>query len=89
MGGRTVVLEERRTEIGSVAGDGSCADILLADPAVSERHLAIERSAGSFTLRDLGSTNGTYVNGLKHQTLVLCGDDAIRVGNSEALFRIS
>ena len=88
MGGRTVVLEDRITAIGSVASDGTGGEIVLADPAVSQEHVRIERSAGSFTLRDLGSTNGTFVNGLKHKELVLCGDDTILIGNSEAVFRI-
>lgn len=83
-----MVLEDRTTMIGSIAGDGSGGEIVLADPAVSQQHLRIEQNARSFTLRDMGSTNGTFINGLKHEKLVLCGDDTILVGNSEAVFRI-
>lgn len=89
MGGRSVVLDARYTAIGSVSSGGEGASIVLADPAVSQRHALIERKAGSFKLRDAGSTNGTYVNGLRHGELVLCGDDIIRIGNSEAVFRIT
>ncbi|MCP4447073.1 MAG: FHA domain-containing protein [Myxococcales bacterium] len=88
MGGRTIVLEEQMVTIGSVANDGTCAEIVLSDPAVSQSHLRIEREAESYTLRDLGSTNGTYVNGLHHKKLVLCDNDIILIGNSEAVFRI-
>lgn len=88
MSGRAVALHERETAIGSVANTGEGGDIVLADPAVSQVHVLIERKKGSFTLRDQGSTNGTYINGLRHRTLVLCGDDIIRIGNSEAVFRI-
>lgn len=88
MGGRIVVLEHRNTAIGSVASDGKNGEIVLADPAVSQEHVMISRKARSFTLQDLGSTNGTYVNGLSHRDLVLCCDDVIQVGNSEAVFRI-
>ena len=88
MGGQTVILAQRTTAIGSVSGGNPSGEIVLADPAVSNAHLVIERRGGSFTLRDLGSTNGSYVNGLRHETLVLCGDDTIRVGNSEAVFRL-
>ncbi len=87
MGGRTVKLSERHTAIGSVAGPEK-GDIVLADPAVSKQHVRIDRKAGSFVLHDLGSTNGTYINGLRHRKLVLCSDDTIRVGNSDIVFRL-
>ncbi len=86
MAGRSVVLTERTTIIGSVGGQG--AVIVLADPAVSEVHVRIERKQGAFRLLDAGSTNGTYVNGLQCQELVLRCDDTLRLGNSEATFRL-
>ena len=82
------MLHERSTAIGSVASDRDAGEIVLADPAVSQTHVVIERKKRSFTLRDAGSTNGTYINGLRHKRLVLCGEDIIRIGNSEAVFRI-
>ncbi len=87
MGGRTVVLSERYIAIGSVAGPSE-GDIILADPAVSKQHARIERKRDCFVLHDLGSTNGTYVNGLRHRKLVLCCDDTILLGNSEIVFRL-
>lgn len=82
------MLHEHVTAIGSVTRGGGAGEIVLADPAVSQTHVVIERKNRSFTLCDEGSTNGTYINGLRHNRLVLCGDDIIRVGNSEAVFRI-
>ncbi len=38
-------------------------DIVINDPEVSRHHLRLTRGAGGFTLEDLGSTNGTFVNG--------------------------
>jgi pSer/pThr/pTyr-binding forkhead associated (FHA) protein len=38
-------------------------DITINDPEVSRHHLRLTRGAGGFTLEDLGSTNGTFVNG--------------------------
>ncbi|MCB9452740.1 MAG: FHA domain-containing protein [Anaerolineaceae bacterium] len=38
-------------------------DIVINDPEVSRHHLRFTRGAGGFTLEDLGSTNGTFVNG--------------------------
>ncbi len=38
-------------------------DITINDPEVSRHHLRLTRGAGGYTLEDLGSTNGTFVNG--------------------------
>lgn len=56
--GRCMALDRGVITIGR---DPSC-DLVLADPDVSRRHAAIEVS-GSVTLRDLGSTNRTYLDG--------------------------
>ncbi len=79
-------MEHRETSIGSVGAGAQ--SIVLADPAVSQQHARIERRGGVFHLIDLGATNGTYVNSLAHRTIVLCGDDKLRFGNSEAVFRL-
>jgi DNA-binding NtrC family response regulator len=44
--------------------DPSC-DVVLADAFVSGRHLRVERRGGRFHLRDLGSTNGTFLSGAR------------------------
>lgn len=38
-------------------------DIVINDPEVSRHHLRFTRGAGGFTVEDLGSTNGTFING--------------------------
>ncbi len=38
-------------------------DIVINDPEVSRHHLRLTRGAGGFTIEDLGSTNGTFING--------------------------
>ena len=38
-------------------------DIVINDPEVSRHHSRMTRGSGGFTLEDLGSTNGTFVNG--------------------------
>lgn len=38
-------------------------DITINDPEVSRHHLRLTRGAGGFTIEDLGSTNGTFING--------------------------
>lgn len=38
-------------------------DIVINDPEVSRHHMRMTRGAGGFTIEDLGSTNGTFING--------------------------
>jgi DNA-binding response OmpR family regulator len=46
-----------------VAGRSEGCDIVLADDVVSRRHVSIRRNADRFVIRDLGSRNGTFLNG--------------------------
>ena len=46
-------------------------DVLLSDPTVSRRHLGVEPGGEGVVLRDLGSTNGSYVQGSKFNELTL------------------
>ena len=64
------------------------ADITLADDKVSRKHAEIGLyGPGAYVLRDLASTNGTYLNGRriseKHK---LENGDLVRVGDTELLF---
>ncbi|MCA9673933.1 MAG: FHA domain-containing protein [Kofleriaceae bacterium] len=83
LAGQNVRLTEDMTTLGSVAGN----TIVLADPAVSKRHVAIRRAEGEFEIADLGSTNGIYVNGHKVPKKSLQPGDIVRVGNTELVFR--
>lgn len=83
MAGQTVRLTEEMTTLGSVAGN----TIVLADPAVSKKHVAIRRQQADYEVADLGSTNGIYVNGHKVPKKTLDPGDIIRVGNTEAVFK--
>jgi hypothetical protein len=47
----------------TVIGRGTDADLRLDDPGVSRRHCAVDLRDGFPTVRDLGSTNGTFVDG--------------------------
>ncbi|HUV08814.1 MAG TPA: FHA domain-containing protein [Spirochaetia bacterium] len=72
-----------------IGRDASNDIVLDQDPLVSRRHAVIEHSEEISTIRDLGSTNGTYVNGnpLKEkETRRLKNGDIIKVGNTEFNF---
>lgn len=61
-----------------------CDGLLLLDPEVSRRHAAVRRAGDTMTIEDLGSTNGTTLNGelVKRPTPMTTGDVA-RVGATE------
>ena len=83
LAGQTIKISEDMTTLGSVAGNS----IVLADPAVSKKHVAIRRQNGEYEVADLGSTNGIYVNGHKVPKKSLAPGDIVRVGNTEMVFR--
>lgn len=67
-------------------GRGSTCDIVLNDKKSSRKHAVIRRSGATFVLHDLGSANGTLVNGSKVREHELAGDDLIRIGEIEFRF---
>ncbi|MBM4022746.1 MAG: FHA domain-containing protein [Planctomycetes bacterium] len=68
--------------IGSAAG----CDLRVTSPYVSSRHCRLVHEQGRWTLEDLGSTNGTFVNGIRLMgTLVVSPTDRITLGSSEPL----
>jgi len=69
----------------ALIGREPAALVRLVDSRVSRRHAEIETVDGVSTLRDLGSTNGTTVNGAAVVEHVLQDDDAIGVGGGVEL----
>ncbi len=65
-----------------VLGREESCDLVIQDEQVSHRHLALTAMAdGSVTLEDLGSSNGTFVNGVRiGQPVALRGGDEVRAG---------
>ena len=70
-----------------VIGRGADADIRLTDTGVSRRHAEVRVTEETVQVRDLGSTNGTLVNGLRVQTASLLDGDRITVGTTELVLR--
>ena len=70
----------------TVLGRGERAEIRLDDDGVSRRHAELVRlDDGALQLRDLGSTNGTFVNGERVAERVLEDDDRVALGTTTLL----
>jgi hypothetical protein len=66
----------------------STNDVVLSDPNVSRSHAELRREGDSWVLVDLGSTNGTLVNGQQAAEHELAHGDRLAFGTSELVFRI-
>ena len=69
---RVILLEQRRLTVGRAPDQ----DLCLTDRKISGAHAILEVHAGGYRLRDLGSTNGTYINGV-----LLAGSKQLRLGD--------
>lgn len=70
-----------------IVGRGEDSDIEIANLAVSRHHAAIEKDGGVFTVKDLDSNNGTFVNGqrINRPTTLNFGDE-IGIGKHVLVF---
>jgi hypothetical protein len=76
-GGRELVaLERRRVVVGS---SPEC-DVVVRDATVSQVHAVLDRVSAVWTVRDVGSSNGTYVNGKR-----ITGEWRLRAGDEVRL----
>jgi pSer/pThr/pTyr-binding forkhead associated (FHA) protein len=71
----------------NVIGRGSEADLQLLDQGVSRRHLDVQYDGQRATVYDLGSTNGTSVNGHEVGSHVLRHGDVVRIGHTRMVFQ--
>jgi pSer/pThr/pTyr-binding forkhead associated (FHA) protein len=79
-------LSQAETQIGK----GPRNDIVISDPAVSTTHAIIKSENGSYTISDLGSRNGTFVNGERLSgPRKLQHGDVVGLGLSKLTFRLS
>lgn len=73
--------------VGSnVVGRGTDSDLQLLDQGISRRHLDVQFDGNFATAYDLGSTNGTSVNGHEVGSQVLRHGDVIRIGHTRLVF---
>ncbi len=67
-------------------GRGEESEIVLLDPSVSRVHAIVEVTGGVAVVRDLGSTNGTFVNGRRVASESLHDGDELRLGKTRMKF---
>jgi predicted component of type VI protein secretion system len=80
--GQAFSLEKDSTSLGRDPGN----DIMIDDPQVSRQHARIMRQGGLMVIEDLGSTNGTFVNGVRLTgSHTLASGDMIGLGDVVAL----
>jgi DNA-binding NtrC family response regulator len=82
--GKAVDGSEDEVSVGT--NDGN--DLVLTDPTVSRHHAAIAPTPRGHLLRDLGSTNGTSINGVVIERAYLAMNAAIKVGDTTIRFEI-
>ncbi len=64
----------------TIAGRGGDCSIFLADVTVSREHARFSVDTNGLAMTDLGSTNGTYVNGVRHEAGMLAEGDLLMIG---------
>jgi hypothetical protein len=82
-GERTVALASDTVTIGRLAD----CDVVLADKGASRKHAQLKLRGDVWTITDLGSTNGTRLNGQTIQSRELSDGDKITIGTTVVVFR--
>ena len=80
-GGSPILIRKPLTTVGRSSDN----DIVLADGDVSRHHARFEYNAGTLSIHDLGSTNGTRVNGRKIDRKVVTPGDDVAFGSTTAV----
>ncbi len=83
MDGRTFPVTRNIASVGRKEGD-----LIFNHPTVSSNHAVLEHADTGFVLRDLGSTNGTFVNGERIAAKVIDNLDEVRFGEFVLTFNV-
>ena len=80
----------RRTLIVSsvIIGRSADCDVAISDSAASRHHVEVQATDEGFVWKDLGSTNGTLINGRQVQSGELKDGDRLRIGETELVFEL-
>ena len=71
----------------ALVGKGPACTVLLTDPEVSRRHASLEAEGAALRIVDLGSTNGTFVNGQPVRRVTLADGTQVTLGRTTLVFR--
>ena len=71
-----------------VIGRGRGADLVIAEPTISRSHAAVGYDGEGFFVQDLGSTNGTRVNGNREPQMRLANGDELQLGKLQLQIRL-
>jgi len=82
--GREIEITQNQVTMGR----GADNDLVFPDIACSRRHCILEKGNGDYTVTDLGSGNGTVVNGRRVQSAVLSDGDEIEIGSTIVQFNL-
>jgi pSer/pThr/pTyr-binding forkhead associated (FHA) protein len=80
--GSTFLMEKDLT----TCGRSTESDVFLDDVTVSRKHAEFQRRDGAFFVKDVGSLNGTYVNGEQVEETKLAPGDEVQVGRFKLVF---
>jgi hypothetical protein len=69
-------------------GRASDNDVIVDDPEVSRHHCQLKLQHGAYSLADLGSRNGSWINGQPVSEVALGPGDVIRIGSTEIEFQV-
>jgi hypothetical protein len=72
----------------TVIGRGSEADITVEDTGISRKHVEVTWDGSRASVADLGSTNGSKLNGERVQRAPLTPDSVIEIGRTRIVFRV-
>jgi pSer/pThr/pTyr-binding forkhead associated (FHA) protein len=70
----------------TTAGRHPDSDIFLDDFTVSRRHVEFRRETSGFSVHDVGSLNGTYVNRERIDSAMLAGSDEVQIGKFRLVY---
>ena len=83
-----LLLQKPSVKVGKNA---ELADVVINEKSVSRLHCQIFTEAGKLMIKDLGSTNGTFVNGLilsDDESIEILDNDELQIGNNEYILHM-
>jgi transcriptional regulator with PAS, ATPase and Fis domain len=80
--GKETMLQKALVSIGTLPQN----DLVLTDQTVSRRHVEVVEKTDGYVIRDLNSTNGTFLNGVRVREAYLTPGSVIRLGQTEISF---